>query len=217
MKSIMEEASSILKAIEKGWTKAGQPKEFSVKIFEEPQRNFFGMTVKPAKIALFFNEVATEQPKAKGAHKAAPASQEPKIKEKPARKEPRIQQPQQPQRPQVARHSKEETPLDFQEQGDTTPATPTFTPPTTPVWSDAMVEDAQTWLKDMLKLTRLEHIDFHNQVQHFHLRIQFPRPVIEDQTRQKQFFSGLATIILQMLKQKYRRPLKGYKIILTTD
>lgn len=215
MKSIMEEASSILKAIEKGWTKAGQPKEFSVKIFEEAQKNFFGMTVKPAKIALFFNDTAVETTKsrhASNAHKATASNQENKQKEKAPRKEPKVHAP----KPE-ARLTKEVTPFDFQEQSET-PMTPQVTnQPATPVWSDVMVEDAQNWLREILALTDLEQTTFHNQVQHFHLRIQFPKPIFEDQMRQKQLFSGLATILLQMLKQKYRRPLKGYKIILTTD
>lgn len=212
MKSIMEEASSILKAIEKGWTKAGQPKEFSVKIFEEAQKNFFGMTVKPAKIALFFNDAVAETPKPRNANKAHAGNQEVKAKEKAPRKEPKVHAP----KPEV-RLAKEVTPFDFQEQNET-PITPQVpNQPTTPVWSDVMVEDAQTWLREILALTNLEHTTFHNQVQHFHLRIQFPKPIFEDQMRQKQLFSGLATILLQMLKQKYRRPLKGYKIILTTD
>jgi hypothetical protein len=58
MKSIMEEASSISKAIENAWNRAGQPQEFSVKILEHPKTTFFGLkTEKSAKIAFFFNEV----------------------------------------------------------------------------------------------------------------------------------------------------------------
>lgn len=58
MKSIMEEASSISKAIENAWNRAGQPQEFSVKILEHPKTTFFGLkTSKSAKIAFFFNEV----------------------------------------------------------------------------------------------------------------------------------------------------------------
>lgn len=60
MKSIIEEASSISKAIENGWIKAGKPKEFSVKIFEEPVKNFFGLTVKSAKIGIFFQELKSK-------------------------------------------------------------------------------------------------------------------------------------------------------------
>lgn len=54
MKSIIQEASSIQKAIEKAWIKADKPREFSVRILEEPVKNFLGFTKKMAKIALFF-------------------------------------------------------------------------------------------------------------------------------------------------------------------
>ena len=54
MKSIIEQASSIMKAIEKAWDQAEKPKEFSIKVFEKEERNFFGMTTKPAKIGIFF-------------------------------------------------------------------------------------------------------------------------------------------------------------------
>ena len=54
MKSIVEEASSIFKAVEKAWERAGKPADFSVKIFEDSQRSFFGLTKKQAKIGLFF-------------------------------------------------------------------------------------------------------------------------------------------------------------------
>ncbi|HLB94108.1 MAG TPA: hypothetical protein VJJ81_02575 [Candidatus Babeliales bacterium] len=56
MKSVIEEASSLEKAIEQGWIKAGKPKEFSVKIFQEPVKNFLGMTKQTAKVGIFFKE-----------------------------------------------------------------------------------------------------------------------------------------------------------------
>jgi len=60
MKSIVEEASSILKAIEKAWNRAKQPKDFSIKVFEKEVKNFFGFTKKPAKVGLFYTEQRTE-------------------------------------------------------------------------------------------------------------------------------------------------------------
>lgn len=56
MKSVIHEASSIAKAIEQGWVKAGKPKDFTVKIFEEPQKNFIGFTVKNAKVGIFVED-----------------------------------------------------------------------------------------------------------------------------------------------------------------
>lgn len=66
MKSIIEEASSIVKAIEAAWIRAEKPQEFSVKIFEEPEKNFFGMVTKSAKIALIFKHVEKKQSKDAG-------------------------------------------------------------------------------------------------------------------------------------------------------
>ncbi len=55
MKSVIEEGSSISKAIETGWLKAGKPKEFTVKIFQEAKKNFFGFTKVVAKVGIFFH------------------------------------------------------------------------------------------------------------------------------------------------------------------
>ena len=55
MKSIVEEASSIGKAIEQAWDRAGKPANFSIKIFEESRKNMFGFTAQSAKIGLFFD------------------------------------------------------------------------------------------------------------------------------------------------------------------
>ena len=56
MKSIMEEASTISRAIDQAWNRAGRPSEFNIKILETPERNIFGLTIKSAKIAFFFDE-----------------------------------------------------------------------------------------------------------------------------------------------------------------
>lgn len=56
MKSLVEEASSIAKAIEKAWERAGKPQSFSVKVYEASEKNFFGFTKKSAKVGIFFEE-----------------------------------------------------------------------------------------------------------------------------------------------------------------
>jgi predicted RNA-binding protein Jag len=72
----MEEASTISKAIESAWNRAGQPQEFSIKILEHPKTSFFGLkTSKSAKIAFFFNELtvkAKEQPHQRQTRPIAP-------------------------------------------------------------------------------------------------------------------------------------------------
>jgi hypothetical protein len=74
MKSVVAEASSIAKALELAWQKAGQPKEFLVKVFQEPQRNMFGLTKTSAKVGIFFDDAALTQKIKNAAHNGLPIS-----------------------------------------------------------------------------------------------------------------------------------------------
>lgn len=184
MKSIMEEASSISKAVEKGWQKAGQPKEFSVKIFEEPQKNFLGITTKTAKIGVFFNETVNKTEPVKP--KYTPTQKEFTPKE--TIKEPKGR------RPLGGEIKKEE----HEQQA---------------VWTQAMITNVKDWLTQMLQLINASSTNFTIQVQHFSLRIQFDGPLLPNKDSERQLFACFATLVLQMLKYEYRRPLKGYKLI----
>ncbi len=208
MKSIMEEASSIFKAIEKGWNSAGNPKEFTIKIFEEPQKNFIGMTVRPAKIGIFFTESAPQKSTEQQAKRRKQGQQEerqktvelpqqargqktrtPRPKEAPE-KEQRIQEPRQEARQ-----------LDAElKQG--------------PIWTDEMIETVKDWITEMLPSMDLDRVPFTVNPQHFHLKIQFQNDLYDDKTRQKYLFANVSNLLLTMLKRQYKRPLKGYKIVL---
>lgn len=61
MKSVVQEASTIGKAIEQGWKSAGEPREFSIKILEIPQYNFLGFATRSAKVAIIFEEHAPRE------------------------------------------------------------------------------------------------------------------------------------------------------------
>lgn len=75
MKSVVAEASSISKAVELAWQKAGQPKEFLVKVFQEPQRNMFGLTKTSAKVGIFFGDAALTQKIKNATQNTIPSSQ----------------------------------------------------------------------------------------------------------------------------------------------
>jgi len=54
MKSILQEASTVAKAVRNAWEQAGQPDEFSVKVLERREANFLGFTKSPAVISFFY-------------------------------------------------------------------------------------------------------------------------------------------------------------------
>lgn len=204
MKSIMEEASSISKAIEKGWARAGKPQEFTVKVFEEAQKNFFGFTSKPAKIGLFFQEqqvhhipkthkegVRTTQNKKYSAH----------TQSQPAK--PQSSHAHQQQR--SASHStyrQEKTP--FSEQQPTAP------------WSPELVQAAEEWVKDSLQLMNIGAAQVSTTTDRYALKLVFSKPVLESIEKEKMLFRSWAYLIMQALRQKFKRPLKGLKVILTS-
>lgn len=199
MKSIMEEASSIIKAIEKGWARAGNPKEFTVKVFEEPEKNFFGITTRSAKIGIFFADAkpVKQEPvvtKQKLAQKPAPAQIQTKVRE-------------QKQRPLPKEKIKEQKPsqVEAREEGQEVVSRP-------PVWTDEMQGTVRQWLTEFLALVNMP-VTFTLNPQHFHLKINFSNKIYDDKNREKQLFSSLATLMLNILKYQNKRPLKGYKII----
>lgn len=205
MKSIMEEASSIIKAIEKGWINAGQPKEFTIKIFEEVQKNFIGMTTRPAKIGIFFSDQPT-QPE--------PAAQQKRATPQPAPKKVEAQRPQQQKAPKAPAKQQAQAPKEAAPERIVEKATETETRPQTPVWNDDMIASVRQWLGEIFVLINIEPLSFTIEPDHFLLKIHFEKSVYEDKTREKYLFSSLSTLIITMLKRQYKRPLKGYKIVL---
>src|SRR3990167_7298225 len=57
MKSVVVEASTVAKAIELAWQKAGKPEEFFIRILQEHTSGFLGFGAQKAKIVFFFKNV----------------------------------------------------------------------------------------------------------------------------------------------------------------
>lgn len=199
MKSIMQEASSISKAIEQGWYKAGCPQEFSVRILEEPQKNLMGLiTTRSAKIALFFDEH-------KPHHTPAPHHQKASYSK--------------PSRFQEVHHeqviSKKNT-KKAESNGSTTPETTTKSNQKhTPLWNDSMTEVAQEWLRQMLTYMDASLVTFTLQPQNFYLRITLSKPILGSAEKEKYLLATLSTLLLETIKKQFKTSLRGHKIVLT--
>lgn len=202
MKSIIEEASSIGKAIETAWIQAGKPSDFTVRIFEESQKNMFGFTSKPAKIGIFFEE--SKKHEKQQHHVAAPRDQQKNEHQKPKEKEVRVtsapkQKEQQPVKPVVAqpRPKREET-----EQ--------------TEPWNEQMIAYTNDWLAQLLKGLNVSNT-FAITPERYHLKISFNGPIFEQPEKNRTFFRSCAHLLLQSIRNNFKRPLKGFKVILTAD
>ena len=181
MKSIVEEASSISKAIEQAWTRAGKPASFSVKIFEEARRNMFGLTVQSAKIGLFFDGkvgiTATHQPQKAQRHTAP-------------KREPRQQQP---------------------------TATTAQPKPKRVAWPDDMVDFSKNWIQQALTIMGLPNMQFTVTVSGNLAKFHFASFVTGKESSDRMLFSSFAHLMMNSLRQKYKKSLHHMKVVLTSS
>ncbi len=194
MKSIIEEASSISKAIENGWSKAGKPKEFSVKIFEEPTKNFFGLTIKSAKIGIFFEEEKSKEKNRKEEFKESNQSSKRIEPTKEVSKNSIITA-------NLDRNIDQKVDRKFQKARSTQA-----------IWSSQMINTINNWLNEIFEDICGQKIILNISADSFKLNININSAIFEDKNKEKKLFSSLAILIMQMLKKQYKRPFKGYRI-----
>lgn len=236
MKSIMEEASSIFKAIEKAWLRAEKPQSFSVKVLEEQTKNFIGMTVKPAKVALLFEEPVENE--AKEILKQSSRNQSQPLQSKRLQHEPSARQPRErinssrdnssnnnrsEQREQrIDRRNEQRTqvrprPVNNQESV-TSPSAQTEehnTPRSRDTsWDAAVVQDVVTWLNGTLT-----HL-FHNPpaithtVEAEQLVITFDRHLTPDSSQERLLLSSLAHLLMQAMRHQQKEKARGLRVLL---
>jgi hypothetical protein len=201
MKSIMQEASSIRKAIEEGWIKAGRPHEFTIKILEEPQTNLMGLfTTRSAKIALFFDDFKKPHTPSLPSQ---PANKSFNQKPKEVSTERTHQSRQYPKKTESVHHTSpaRESHHDIQK----TPA----------LWNEQMVQLAHTWLEQMLTHMKIASLPFTIEPQNFYLRITLTRPILNEADKEKHLLATLSTLLLETIKKQFKNSLRGHKIVLT--
>lgn len=229
MKSILQEASTIAKAVEQGWREAGEPQEFSVKILELPQRNFIGLTTRSAKIAFIFNG-APLKPENAPRHTQKPyAPRERKETFTPSAGQPRQHHHAQPQSHQ---HPVAPQPQIQREQRDAFAPKKerTFTPETPSAsaegqafakkrpegfWTEDMVVYAREWFGTSLKHMDRPDITFTIEPQTFYLRITLSKPVFAEEGQEKHLLASISSLMLATIKKQFRKALRGHKIVLT--
>jgi predicted RNA-binding protein Jag len=221
----MQEASSIAKAIEKGWDKAGRPVEFTVKVFEEPQKNFIGMTTKPAKIALFFDEAKLKRPETKGSSEESKRTierREPVAdRTRPVRKPLAPRQESRPEiRPLPTRQEPSRSETQRQESSSEVrrEQIERRQPRVAAVnWSADMMQTVQEWLTQVLIILGRSDINCTVEADENLLKVNFSASILDNSSKDKLLFRSFAFLLMQLLRNKARKRLRGLKIVLTTS
>lgn len=195
MKSIIEEASSISKAIENGWVRAGCPQEFTVRVFEQATGGFLGFFKKPAKIGIFFQEIETVVP---GKTRQAPrpeyrAAKEP-FKQKPECKDQQFEQ-----------QARQNSPIKGSSEQSSQPR-----------WSPEMIENCKQWISNISSVVTQKKLNCTVTPNQYILNIVLSGKILDDKKREQILLKSWSQLLLQVLRNRYKRGLRGYKIVITS-
>ena len=236
MKSLVQEAVSIAKAIDAAWLHAGKPENFSIKILEHPQKNFLGFSKKSAKIAFFFDEI--KQPAAKQPYKqqapqrpAGQPQQRPAAQaqqQKPIQKNtPPATKPSTNNREDIQAHTPaQQRPLSDKRAKQPEKAQPTQAPlhegfddqKRLALWNSEQIETARIWISEMLTFMNRAHVPFTVEQDDLILKISFKEPIIgvsSDSAQEKKLFTHLSLLLMTILKKQYRSAFRGHRILFT--
>ena len=204
MNSLVQEAPSISKAIELAWTKAGEPQKFSIRIYEFPEKNFFGMVKKQAKIALLFEkrDIRTKAPQ-----KQQP--QRPQQKRSQEKDRRPAQKPQQRKEKPTQKPSVEPKPKKQKQEAEKKEKRE--------IWSEQMVEVGTNWMKGMLKTLGKGNIKFSVQAKRYHLKFMIESPISETEEKQKMIFRNCAHLLMQTVRNRFKKQFRYHKVVISSN
>lgn len=212
MKSLMEEASSVAKALEKAWERAGNPKEFTVKVLDKPEKNFFGFTTKSAKVAILFEEETS--PRAQQHTPRYPERQQ-RVQQRAPQTQPKkiehVSHEQRAKRTTQDNISTKKPTSAFTQQSSTEQAPKKIHEP---VWTPERITFVKQWVTDMQKPLGCADINCDISTDRNAIRIVFQKPLLQDPEKEKQLFRSWAYLIMQTLRHTYKQQFKHIKIIL---
>ncbi len=203
MKSMLQEASSAQKAIEKAWNEAGKPQEFTIRILEKGSKNFLGMTTQPAVVSITYKPeivfrkvkepVWFKKKKEKEKIKKTPglleylfgrAKQE-KVEKEPKRHIEKVKSGVGQKREQQA------------------------------FWRKEFVGQITFWLQEMMQVMGIRANVGIRPDQRI-LNAYLDKRILKDPEEEKLFFISLSHLLMQFLKRKYKKRFTNYYLIIHT-
>ncbi|MBD3231978.1 hypothetical protein GF322_04965 [Candidatus Dependentiae bacterium] len=198
MKSMLQEAATVFKAIEKAWLSCGKPDKFTVKVLEYEDKNFWGLTKKPAVISFTYD---SNELKEKTVYDFKAKTQNKNINrfvKNDLYKE------------NKTKSAKTERYLDEKkEQLKKKNISERF-------WTKEIVHDVLSYLKDLIGILGVK-ISIKYKIDQKILNIYFDKKILNETDDEKIFYISLSHIIMQFLKKKYKKKFKNYYLIINME
>lgn len=192
MKSVFEKGSTVFKAIEKAWSAAGEPENFTIKIIDSGKKGLFGLLfAQPAIISISYKQSKRPQKHvfSRGLAK------KPVIKNQPQAFRQGDCDRQDKKTPQKRAQPERKIQVDS--------------------WVQALADEVSGNLKESLDLMKVRGI-FKLSINKKILNIYLQESILESKDEEKIFFISLSHLLMQVLKRKHRKKFDGFHIIINS-
>lgn len=197
MKSLLQEASTIERAIDKAWNEAGKPTEFTIKIHDQGERNFLGMSRRPAIISIIYKPERTTY--------------------QVGRKDDRSRNDRNDRSNERSRNSSRggsSSPRRYEggnDRGDHRSSSSPSRDSWQPEWRDFVVGT----IKQLTKLMNVT-VPFTGKVTEDKvLTITFKESILGSDEEQRMLFASLSYLAIQFLKREHKNRFAGFRIVVT--
>lgn len=190
MKSILQEDSSVCKAIAKAWDSCQRPSEFTVKILSVEEKNLFGFVKKPAVISISY----------------LPEKRTLNIKKEENKNEKVLLQNKKHSEYNEQFHKKNEQAKSgiFKKNIQDAPII---------IWKKEYLDFVEKSLKDILHIIGF-NADFNITVDNKMLNIFLDKRALKDIEDEKLFFISISTLLLQFLRKQFKKKFSNHYLII---
>lgn len=206
MKSILQEANSIERAIDKAWNEAGKPKEFTIKVLDEGERNFLGLSRRPAIVSIIFkpekatNPMPVRKEKEEKTREQDRQERRDRSRDRDAGASPRRTEAEQPKMRRYAGTDEQRAAFHkTQAEG------------WSDEWQDFVTNEIRELLRRMGMSTDMEGTVTADKV----FTISFKKALLDNDDEQRMLFATFSYLAIQLLKRQYKSRFVGYRIAVT--
>jgi predicted RNA-binding protein Jag len=213
MKSMLQEASSVTRAIERAWIESGRPTEFTIKVLEEGERNFLGFAKKPAIVSITYET--------KGVSKQVQQIQLSKVRDN------RVRQERVPRKDVRDLGREEGKPVRKEQERTTFVKTQGQHGPQRAIeslvreqtreaegWAPEYINYIESSFKELLILLGVQ-TEWVTKIDRHVLTLVLQKPIVEDNELERMVQGSCSYLLIQLLKKRFKKKFRGFQLVVT--
>ncbi len=219
MKSMLQEASTVFKAVEKAWNNCGQPEGFSVKILEFGNKSFWGMTKNPAVISFSYDPKTQTRKASLDVNKSRFEKKSPTAHRVSRKQQNSISQKASDFISSVLGGSK-----DHKKDQDFSSRKNIQKKSVQPQqkreafdkgWTKETADDVMVYLKELMSVMGI-NTELKYKIDQKLLNVYIDKRILRENEDEKLLFISLSHIVMQFLKRKHKKKFKHYYLIINS-